>query len=933
MSPKPKLLLLGFLLFLLTTSLFASDLPPIEAVTFELPNGLDVILYQDSSLPTAAVNIWYHVGSKNEKAGRTGFAHLFEHLMFAGSGHSPEIYDEPIQKIGARNNGSTSEDRTNFYESLPSNYLERILWLESDRMGHLTEAIDQQKLDIQRDVVKNERRQSLDNQPYAKEYELMLEMMFPPSHPYHHSVIGHMDDLTAANLEDVYEFFKLYYTPNNASLTIVGDFDLEQTKEWVEKYFAYIPPSEPIERIAPVVPVLDREYRTIVEDQITLPMLTIDWHTPGYYQPGDAEFDIVGDILAGGKNSRLYKKLVYELQIAQQVTAYQSSMQLSSTFEIQILGKPDTDLNEIEAIVDNVIADMLENGVTEEEVDRSRVNIQAGIVRRLQSNNGRANKFNTYLFYTGEPNNFRWDYDRYTNATPESVTEYARTYLTDKRGVVQVVPAGTLGDKGETIDKNEQEMAELAIATPEDPSKFANVQLGEMPENRADLPEGAAEPTFTPPPIQEAVLDNGSRLLLVEDHRLPLVQVQLVLLSGWAADPTKKPGTAALTSALLDEGNETMSSLEINGAFQSIGANFSTGSTFDNSYLALNVLKGKLDDGLDLMADVLLKPTFPEEELARIKKEYLGRIEKEKSQPLPTALKTFGQVLMGKDHPYGQPYTGSGREESITAITRKDLVKFHKKNFVANNATFVVVGDMTLDEATTALNGKFGDWKKGKVKAMKFPAPAASEQTAIYIVDKPDAAQSALVLGNIAFPASDEHAIAAEVMNTPFGGEFMSRINMNLREDKAYTYGAHSFFWDFRNAGMFVVYSEVGSDVTKEALTEFFNEFKDITGEKPLSKVELADARSTIIKSYPQDFSDVGSIAQSIAKMVSGNVPLDEWNTYVQRIETLTDDEIQQAAKNYIRPDKMVVIVVGDRAKIEEGLRELGYGDVIIIEP
>ncbi|MFH0881593.1 MAG: pitrilysin family protein [bacterium] len=923
----------GILGMMMTGLAMASDMPEFKADTYKLDNGLTVILYQDRSNPTVAVNFWYHVGSQNEKAGRTGFAHLFEHLMFNGSEHYPEDYFTPLQKVGATINGSTSEDRTNYFEVLPSNELELAFWMESDRMGYLLPGIDQQKLDIQRGVVKNERRQRLDNQPYAKGYEIGLEMMYPPSHPYHHSVIGKMDDLDVANLDDVKEFFRLYYAPNNASIAIVGDFDMDQAKSLVEKYFGSIPSSHSYERYVPTVPVLDRDYRSEVEDKVSLPQITLDWHTPGLFQPGDAEFDVLGSILSSGKTSRLYKALVYDRQIAQNVRAYQSSSKLSSLFEISVDGKPDSDIGEIENVVNEILADLLKNGITQEEVDRARVNFQTDYVRRLQSNNGRANNFNNYLFNLGDANKFQWDYDRYTNTTVESVMEFARKYLSEHRAVTVIVPEGALGNKGETIDKNTQEAAPLATVMTEPEDTYANVMLPESTVDRDNLPESGPESMFTPPAIQEGKLKNGARLLVVEDHRFPLIQTDLVLMSGWSADPQGKFGTAAMTAALLDEGTKSHDALQISDAELSIGADFSTGSSFDKTQVSLNVLKSKFDEGLELMSDVVINPTFPEMELARLRKEYLGRIESENRQPLRTSLKKAGTLLFGSDNPYGQPYTGSGTEATINALTRKDLVDFYKSNYKPNNATFVVVGDITLNDARSYLDKAFAKWKKGKVKTLAVAKATPPEATTIYLIDKPGAAQSAIAIMNLAFPSNSADAVTADVMNNALGGKFMSRINLNLREDKAYTYGAHSTFRELRNTGAFIAYSEVQTEVTDSALYEFFKEFRDARGDRPIVGDELVYAKDNSIKGFPKNFTNITTTANTLADLVAEGVSLDDWQTYVNRVNNVNEENVKQMVQKYVTPGHMVVVVVGDKEKVEQGLKDLTLGEVKLIEP
>jgi len=918
--------------FLTTMTATASDMPEINAETYELDNGLNVILYQDRSNPTVAVNLWYHVGSKNEKPGRTGFAHLFEHLMFNGSEHYPSDYFTPLQKIGATINGSTSEDRTNYFEIVPSNYLELALWMESDRMGYLLPGVTQDVFDNQRDVVKNERHQRLDNQPYAKGYEIGLEMLYPPDHPYHHSVIGSMDDLAASSLGDVHEFFKLFYAPNNASIAIVGDFEMDEAKALVEKYFGYIPPSHPIEKMVPVVPVLEKEYRSVVEDAVSLAQIDIQWPTPGLFQPGDAEFDIIAFLLDTGKNSRLYKALMYDRQIAQEVNAYQSSQHLNSNFGITVTGKPGVTAEELETVVDEVIDELLANGVTDEEVNLARTNIQAGYVRSLQDNNRRANQFNSYLFHLGDANKTQWDYDRYTNLTTESVNEYLHKYIVPNRAVMVIVPEGTLGDAGESIEKNVQEMEPIATVLPEAADKYASLTLPESTVDRENLPEGVEIATFAPPAIQESKLKNGAKVYLVEDHRLPLIQTNLVILSGWSADPVDKPGTAALTSALLDEGTKTKSTLEISEAIQTIAAQFSSASSFDASSISLNVLKAKYADGLSLMADVVLNPTFPQEELDRIKKEYLGRIESEKRRPMIYALKSMQQMLMGEDNPYGQPFTGSGTETSINTLSRDDLVAFHDAYYKPSNAAFVIVGDITMKDAVKQLNKSFKKWKKGKVETPEVPTPTAPESTVIYIVDKPGAPQSAIAIGNIAHPANVPFEDAGEVMINALGGKFTSRINLNLREDKGYTYGARSLLWSFRNAGAFLSYSEVQSEVTADALSEFFKEFNDALGGRPFTEEELADSRNNIIKGFPKGFTNVRATARSIQGLLADGKSLDTWQTYMDDIEGVDHSSAMDAAKEYVKPNNMVVVIVGDREMIEPGLKELGIGEVKVIE-
>lgn len=902
MRNKSLFIVLITVMALLASIAVADDLPELEFEKFELSNGLDVILHQDHTIPMVSVNIWYHVGSKNEKPGRTGFAHLYEHMMFQGSEHHNTDFFAPLDKIGGTTNGSTSEDRTNYWENIPSNYLERALWLEADRMGYLLPAMTQERLDNQRDVVKNERRERLENQPYAKSYELMLSLMYPPNHPYYHSVIGSMEDLSAASLEDVQEFFRLYYAPNNASLCITGDFDIAETKTWVEKYFAAIPPGMPIDRVSEWIPKLTETKREIAEDAVSLPRLYMSWPTPGLYRPGDAEFDLLGNILSSGKTSRLYKTLVYEKQMAQDVSARQSSGEISGTFDIEITAKEGYTLDQIEREVDIILKDILTNGITEDELTQSKTNWETGFIRGLEQVGGfrgRANRLNSYNVYLGDPGKLQWDLERYSKATIADVQQYAREYIDmNGRVILHINPQGNF-----TVEEKSTDMA---------------IQ-----------PEAAPEPSFTPPEIQKATLSNGMDLYLVEDHDLPLVQLNLLVKSGWASDPIDRPGAAALTAELLDEGTKSMDALEISDEIKRLGASLGTGSSFDNSSISLNVLKKNLDPALKLMIDIVLNPTFPQEELNRQKQNYLGRIQQESRQPFTTAYKMFNRVLYGENHPYAQPYTGSGTESSITAISRSDLVDFYESNYFPNNCAAVVVGDIGLNEAKSSLERAFKKWKPGQLSQKKVSPLSGLTKTKICLVDKPGSPQSVVVVGNLGIKRNDPGYISAEVMNNALGGQFTARVNMNLREDKGYTYGARTFFTSRRMQGAFGGYAQVHSQFTKESVVEFVKELRDILGSRPLTEEELFNSKNNLVMGFPQDFQTFSGIADQIGSMITYNLPEDEWKTYIDRVNTVDADAASAAAKNHIHPDALLIVVVGDLEKIEPGIRELGFGEIV----
>lgn len=904
-----RLLSAGVLAFIVV-GLFAAagsaqTLPPIKYEKYTLPNGLDVILHEDHSIPMVAVNVWYHVGSKNEKRGRTGFAHLFEHMMFQGSQHHDSDYFAPLEKIGGNLNGSTSPDRTNYWENVPSNYLELALWLESDRMGYLVPAMTQQKLDNQRDVVKNERRQGLDNEPYGKAEDLLGSLMYPPNHPYSWPVIGSMEDLSAASIEDVSEFFKMYYAPNNASLCVAGDFDPAAAKKMIEKYFGTIPPGPAIDRLSGWVPLLDGVKRSVAEDNVNLPRLYYSWPSSAYYAPGDAEFDLLANALTAGKTSRLYKALVYDQQIAQDVSAYQNSGELGGTFNVVVTAKEGRTLAELEKAVDAELQKVIASGITPAELQQAQTAWEARFVRGLQpvgGFGGRADKLNEYNTMFGNPDRFQWDMERYTKATVADVQRYIKQYINlDKRVILHIVPQG-----------------ELVVAK-------ADVDLSKVPQ-------AAAEPSFTPPSIQRTKLSNGLDLLLVEDHKLPLVQANLVLKSGWAADPKDRPGSASLTAELLDEGTKTRSSLQVAEEAKRLGANLGTRSSFDGSNVSINVLKRNFDPALALMADVVLNPTFPAEELERQRKIYLGRIQQEGKEPFTSAFKMYLRTLFGPEHPYGQPYTGTGTESSIKSITRDDLVNYYKANFFPNNAAIVMVGDITLDEAKTKLENAFKSWQPGTVAQHEVPTPAPLTKTKVCVIDKPGAAQSVVMVGNLGITRNATDFTACDVMNNALGGQFTSRVNMNLREDKGYTYGAGSFFRALRGVGPFACYAPVQTQNTKETIVEMVKEIRDICNARPLTDAELRDSKNNMVKGFPQGFENMGSIAGQLAEMYQYDLPADEWKTYISRVNAIDGAAATKAAKDHLHPDALLIVVVGDRAKIEAGIKDLQLGDIVYLD-
>jgi zinc protease len=883
----------------------AGDPLDLRAEKYELPNGLDVILYEDHHLPMVAVNVWYHVGSKNEEPGRTGFAHFFEHMMFQGSEHHDTDYFMPLEKVGAFVNGSTTEDRTNYLEDVPSNHLEQVLWLEADRMGFLLPAMTQEKLDNQRSVLMNEHRESVENQPYGMESEWLAELMFPSDHPYHHTVLGRMEDLAAATLPDVQGFFRRYYAPSNASLCIVGDFQTAEARALVEKYFAPLPPGEPIDRMESWLPRLDGVKRMVAEDVVALPRISMEWHTPALFSEGDVALDFLGRILTDGKTSRLYKELVYDRQIAQDVYAYQYGRELGGVFHITATAKPGQSLDEIEHAIDSVLRELLAEGIRAAELERARATLTSYFVRSLQrigSFGGLADNFNGYNTFLGDPNRVAWHKQQYDAMSSETIMRVARQYIDlDRRAIVRIVPKGDLSAGTEEVD-------------------------------RSQMPVPGAQPTFTPPSIQRRTLSSGLELLLIEDHRLPLVQVNLVVKSGWAADPPERLGSAALTAALLDEGTASRSALQISDALQSLGAELGTYGTFDASGASLSVLRAKLDAGLALLADVIVHPKFPAEEFERLRQRNLAQIQEEAREPYALAIKASQRALFGPRHPYGQPFSGTGTAASLREMTPEDLAIYHATFYRPNNAAIIYAGDITLSDAVAKTEAAFKAWNPAPVSQPKVGAPRPSASTRIYIVDRPGAAQSAIMVGHEGPPRLTPDDVAFSAVSTVLGGTFTSRLNMNLREARGYTYGCYSDWMPLRFAGTFSAATQVQTEVTEDAVRQLVSEFRDLAGNRPPTQTELADARSTLIQGLPQRFQTLRAIASEASALVVHELPDDEWQTYEQRVRAVDEAAAARAMRAYLHSERLLIVVVGDRAKIEPGLRNLGLGEIETID-
>ncbi len=904
----------------------ASSTPDLKIEKYTLPNGLEVILHEDHTTPIVGVNVWYKVGSKDEKLGRTGFAHLFEHLMFQGSKNHDSEYFGPIEKVGAQINGSTTTDRTNYFETLPSNALELALWLEADRMGFLLPALSQKKLDNQRDVVKNERRQRVDNVPYGQSQEAMLKAMYPEDHPYFHSVIGSLADLSAASLADVSAFFKTYYAPNNASLTIAGDFKPEEAKALVAKFFGSIPRGPAVPKVAARGTTLKEPKHVVMTDRVRFARAQLAWPTVEVGHKDEAPLDVLATVLGQlPQQSRLFKALQYDKQLATAAMAMHGTSMLTGTFNVILSPTPNAKLEQLIEIVDAEIERLKKDGPTADEVSKAKTITESRLIFGLQQVGRKADFLNQYNVYYGDPSAYKKEMADLLAVTPEDVKRVANQYLTANRVRLDVNPGAPAKRAPEVAVKPESQTSADAAKPIEITDSF----------DRSKMPKLGEPPVFTPPPVVRKKLSNGLEVLVAERHELPILAMSLVIKGGETLVPEGKEGLAELTASLWNQGTKTRTGVQIAAALSDLGASLGAGGGLESSSLSLTTLKKTEDKALELFTDVLLNPTFPEKEFNRIKTQRLAGLMRRGDSAESIAGYVFPKLLYGDSHPYGRSETIA----SVKALTPAELKDFYKKIVVPNNAALVVAGDTTPDEVVAKLEAALKDWKPGADVAAATLPEVPPGKPGFYFVNKPEAAQSVLAVGAVGVPRKTPDYFAINVMNAILGGQFSSRINLNLREDKGYTYGARSGFSFRQGPGPFEASAPVQTDVTRDALDELVKELNDIGGKRPATAAEIAFAKDRMVKGFPSRFESVGGgggprggggLTSTLAELVLYNLPDDYFTTYQSKVEAITKADVDRVAKQYIDAGKMTILVVGDREKVIPTLKSLPYAQTII---
>lgn len=881
--------------FSLAPAALAQDVP-VEKYT--LPNGMTVILHEDHTLPVASINIWYKVGSQDEPPGRSGFAHLFEHLMFMGTARVPGgNFDTIMETGGGANNASTDLFRTNYFSWGPSSLLPTLLWLDADRLEDMGLNMNQDKLDKQRDVVRNELRQTVENRPYGKAEEAIWHLMFPTNHPYYTGVIGTHEDLEAANVTNVKDFFANFYVPSNASLVVAGDFKSAEIKPLVDKLFGTLPPGQPISRkyTTPKEPIalkLDGVKRFTAIDAVQLPKVQYIYHSSRAFQSGDAEMKLAAAILAGGKSSRLYQRLVVTEGLAAEVSAAQQSYPLASLFTIDVMAKPDANLELVEKIIDEEIAKLQKDGPTAAEMTREVASIERAMLSSLQTIERKADALNEYQYYLGEPNSFKFDLDRFRNAKPGAVQQWARVTLTaNARGMIRVLPEEP---QRPTSPRDEMSTARPALST----SKL------------------------TLPTPEEFTLSSGQKVYLLSRPGAGLVNITFLSTPGGAMDPVGKEGLLSLTSSMLEEGNASLDAAAFETAIQSLGGSFAAFSTEESLSASLSILKRNLPQGIDLFASVLTTPRLETSDFDRVRALTLDGIRQADDNPGALASKISSMFYYGVDHPYGTATRGT--ESTVSAISLDDVRSMLSSVLDPAQSSLIVAGDTTAAEIKPLLDKSLGSLKsKPAVTPRQVTSPASGDKLRVFLVHKPGATQTQIRFTAPGAPFSDPARGPLDALNTIIGGSFTSRLNNNLRETHGYTYGARSSFNMHPTVGTFTAGASVQAAVTGPALKEFFNEFARLA-KGDITVDEATKARETVRNDTVKSLSNLEGLSSLLAERISARLPLSTIGTDLDAVAGAQPADLNKLSTSRVRMNQGVLVLVGDKATIMSQIKDAG---------
>ncbi len=888
---------------------------------YRLDNGLTVVIHQDKSDPIAHVDVTYHVGSGREDVGKSGFAHFFEHMLFQGSENvADEEHFRIVTEAGGTLNGSTNSDRTNYYQTVPSNQLEKMLWLEADRMGYFLDAVTAEKFEVQRETVKNERGQRYDNRPYGLLWERTGEAMYPEGHPYSWSTIGYLEDLDRANLNDLKKFFLRWYGPNNAVLTIGGDLDEMQTLEWVKKYFGSIPAGPAVEAPAYAPIILDKDRYISMEDNVAIPLIYMAWPTVHANHPDEAPLDVLMSILGDGKTSLLYKNLEKD-GLAVQTSANHGCRELSCQFTLLAMPNPEKgkDLGEIEVILRSSLREFETRGVEDDDLIRVKAGIVSSLIYGLESVSGKVSQLAAYETFRGNPNGIADDITRYESVTKADVMRVYNQYIKGKPAVIMsIVPKGQVDqiaheDTWHRYNRNipsEAPISEISWSPPED--NF----------DRSIMPSAGPNPAIKVPPVYRGTLDNGIKLLGARNSEVPTTTISIRLQAAQRHEAVSKLGLAALTAAMLDEDTQKSSSEELSNRLDKLGSSVTISSGDDYTTIRVRSLTKNLDETLDIALEKLLEPAFKEEDFTRVQAVAIQGIKAAKKVPSGLASTLFSRRVYGDDNVFA--HADAGTEKTVAALTLDDVKAFYQDYYSAEIADVVVVSDLN-ERAIKAALKPMSRWKARPVASVALKPFPKLEAGTIYFVDKPGAAQSEIRIGKRAIPydATGEY-YRATIMNYPLGGAFNSRVNLNLREDKGYTYGARAFFDGDEDRGYYRAGAGVRSDATAASIQEFVKEIRNFH-DNGISATELDFTKSAIGQNDALNYETPNQKLRFLARMMTYDLEPSFVDQQAEILANLTKPEIDALAAKHLNLDEMIMVVVGDKASIFEEVKALGY--------
>ncbi len=904
----------------------------IDFEKYELENGLDVVLHQDKSDPIVSLAIQYGVGSNREKTGRTGFAHLFEHMLFQESENvGQDQFFKKIQDAGGTLNGGTWKDGTIYYEVVPKNAMEMIMWLESDRMGYLINTVTESAFYNQQEVVQNEKRQRVDNNPYGHTNWVLDKNLYPEGHPYNWQVIGELVDLQNATVDDVREFYDKFYGPNNATLVLAGDFETEEAKSLIEKYFGEIKRRQEVEPLKPQLVTLEETKRFYHEDNFaTAPQLNMVWPTPEQFTPDAYALNFLAEILASGKRAPLYKVLVKEKDLTSQTAAYYNNQQLAGEFQISITANSGKSLKDVEAGIFEAFAMFEKDGVTDRDIERIKAGLETQFYNGISSVLGKSFQLSQYNVFAGDPGFIEQDIENIKKVTKDDVLRVYNKYIKDKPFVMtSFVPKGQIeliADNSLKAPVVEEEIKENVVKTVID----SNEEIAKTPSNfdRSIEPAQGEAPALSIPDTWTANLSNGIEVYGIVQNEIPTVNFSLVIEGGHLLDDKNKNGVANLMTDIMMEGTANKTPLELEEEIELLGATINMYTTNESIVIRGNTLVRNFDKTMKLIEEILLEPRWDEEEFARIKTRTINQIKRSQANPNDVAGRVFNKLLYGEDHIFSYPI--SGTEEAVEVLTIDDLKEYYNKNFSPSVSTFHVVGKIDKNTTMENLKGLEERWAAKEVIIPDFPAENNRDKKSLYFVDIPNAKQSVINIGYIALPRTDEDFFPAEVMNYKLGGSFSGNVNLILREEKGYTYGARTRFNGSKIPGKFTASSSVRTNTTGESVQIFKDQIAKY--KEGIPEEDLEFTKNALIKSNSRRFETQYSLLGMLQEMSNYDLPTDYIEGEEQIIKGMTLEQHKELANKYLDESKMAYLVVGDAATQFAQFKEMDFDEVKLLD-